>query len=152
MMYGCLIFGQNLDQEKQNKTYEKEQNKKINNDENKKNPENPKAEDKNQKEMNKILVEEIKNLRSALKEKNALINQINLDLPSKAELELTEKLNQVEQHFSTDLKVMNTNSFTNLSKKDRHINSVQEISFSIVPKQDNEQPDKEQNKGGCIMF
>ena len=31
----------------------------------------------------------------------------------------------------------------------RHINSVQEIS---VPKQDNEQPDKEQNKGGCIMF
>ena len=143
MMWGFLSLGKNLDQERQNKTYEKEQNKKINNDENKRNPENPKSEDKTQEEMIKILVEEVKNLRSELKERNDLINQMNLDLPSKAELELTEKLNQVEQHFSTDLKVMNTNSFTNLSKKDRHINSVQEISFSIVPKQD---------KNSCIMF
>ena len=143
MMYGCLIFGKNLENEKQNKTYEKDQNKKINNDENKKNLENPKAEDKTKEEIIKILAGEVKRMRNEVKEKNNLINQINLDLPSETELELAKKLNQVEQHFSTDLKVMNTNSFTNLSKKDRHINSVQEISFSIVPKQD---------KNSCIMF
>lgn len=143
MMHACLILGRNLDQEQQNKTYKKEQNKKINNDENKKNPENPKAEDKTKEEIINILSEEVKRLRNEVKEKNNLINQINLDLPSETELELAKKLNQVEQHFSTDLKVMNTNSFTNLSKKDRHINSVQEISFSIVPKQD---------KNSCILF
>ena len=114
MMYGCLIFGRNLDQEKQNKTYKKEQNKKINNDENKKNPENPKSKLEPANHVETIL--------SKIKGGNQTAGEI---------LKLVNALND---------------------GKCRHINSVQEISFSIVPKQDNEQPDKEQNKGGCIMF
>ena len=146
MMWGFLNLGRNLDQEKQNKTYEEDQNKKINNDENKKNPESPKSEDKIQEEMIKILVEEVKNLRIELKEKNDLINQMNLNLPTQEELELDackKQLNQTKQHFSENLKLVNTNSFTQLSKKDKDIKSVQEIKFSIVPKQD---------KNSCILF
>ena len=77
---------------------------------------------------------EILKLVNALKENNEKLE------PANHVETILSKIKGGNQSAGEILKLVNALN----DGKCRHINSLQEISFSIVPKQDNEQPDKEQ--------